>query len=287
MKKIVKIMAFAASCVILLSACDDKTVKSDSETENPITETLKEGMYKDDKGNIYNKNGTLFQRADGSKPKVKISGGILVTNNNGTLVDDNGVIIGTISDSGEITYSEAGTSYIENNSESNYDNGDIPENAIECNDSIPECQKLGFGEGTYLPLNSSLSGDSSDVDSAGFAANINQFVIKSDGKTIYFDLDQSQLKKNYIQILKNHAESLLQNEDFRILIEGHADERGSREYNIALSERRAKAVERFLKAEGVLSTQMTTVAYGEERPIDFGHNQAAWAKNRRVVIIYQ
>ena len=67
-------------------------------------------------------------------------------------------------------------------------------------------------------------------------------------------------------------------------LEGHADERGTREYNLALGERRAQAVERYLQVQGVAAGQMETISYGEERPVDGSHNEAAWAKNRRAEI---
>jgi peptidoglycan-associated lipoprotein len=71
------------------------------------------------------------------------------------------------------------------------------------------------------------------------------------------------------------------------VIEGHADERGTREYNLALGERRANAIRSFLTAAGVSSTQIETVSYGEERPDDPGHSEAAWARNRRAVLVYR
>jgi peptidoglycan-associated lipoprotein len=70
------------------------------------------------------------------------------------------------------------------------------------------------------------------------------------------------------------------------LIEGHADERGSREYNIALGERRATAVQRFLEAEGVDRAQINTISYGEERPAAFGSDEVSWSENRRAVLVY-
>lgn len=106
-------------------------------------------------------------------------------------------------------------------------------------------------------------------------------------KVIYFDYDLSEIRSEFIPTLRAHAEYLVNNQSARLLIEGHCDERGSREYNIALGERRANAVRRFLEAEGVSPLQLETVSYGEERPAMEGHEEFAWAKNRRAELVYQ
>ena len=105
-------------------------------------------------------------------------------------------------------------------------------------------------------------------------------------RVIYFAYDQSTIEPEYFEILDAHSELLASNPNLTIRLEGHADERGSREYNIALSERRAKSVKQFMDLKGVGSEQSQTVAYGEELPVDPGHNEAAWSKNRRVEIKY-
>jgi len=105
-------------------------------------------------------------------------------------------------------------------------------------------------------------------------------------RTIYFELDQSDIPAQYYDLLRAHGRYLSENTGTSITVEGHADERGSREYNIALGERRADAVRRFLQAEGVGSGQITTISYGEERPADPGHDESAWGLNRRAVILY-
>ncbi len=105
-------------------------------------------------------------------------------------------------------------------------------------------------------------------------------------RVIYFAYDQSTIEPEYFEILDAHSELLASNPNLTIRLEGHADERGSREYNVALSERRAKAVKQFMDLKGVGSEQSQTVAYGEELPVDPGHNEAAWSKNRRVEIKY-
>lgn len=105
-------------------------------------------------------------------------------------------------------------------------------------------------------------------------------------RVIYFAYDQSTIEPEYFEILDAHSELLASNPNLTVRLEGHADERGSREYNVALSERRAQAVKQFMDLKGVGSEQSQTVAYGEELPVDPGHNEAAWSKNRRVEIKY-
>jgi len=105
-------------------------------------------------------------------------------------------------------------------------------------------------------------------------------------KVIYFDFDQYQIRSEFIPTLRAHAAYLNANSQVSLTIEGHCDERGSREYNIGLGERRANAVQRFLEAEGVSGSQLNTLSYGEERPDELGHNEAAWAKNRRALLSY-
>lgn len=106
-------------------------------------------------------------------------------------------------------------------------------------------------------------------------------------KVVYFDFDQSTIRSEFIDTLRAHAAFLASNPDLRITVEGHCDERGSREYNIGLGERRANAVLSFFAAEGVSASQVNTISYGEERPADPGHDEAAWAQNRRAVLVYE
>jgi peptidoglycan-associated lipoprotein len=105
-------------------------------------------------------------------------------------------------------------------------------------------------------------------------------------RVIYFDYDQATISEKYTTILAAHAELLANYPEMRIRLEGHADERGSREYNVALSERRAETVRQYLSFKNVGSEQMETVAFGEEKPLVPSHNDTAWNKNRRVEINY-
>ncbi|WP_394179224.1 peptidoglycan-associated lipoprotein Pal [Marinomonas posidonica] len=103
----------------------------------------------------------------------------------------------------------------------------------------------------------------------------------------YFDFDKSIVRPAAREALAKHAEFLVANPDARIVLEGHADERGTREYNMALGERRAKAVSRYLTIQGVAASQIETVSFGEEVPVAFGHDADAWQLNRRVEVRYE
>ena len=106
-------------------------------------------------------------------------------------------------------------------------------------------------------------------------------------RVILFDYDTAQLRSEYLDVVTQHGRFLAQNPDGRVRLEGHTDERGTREYNIGLGESRAKTIARMLQLQGVSSAQVRTISYGEEIPVDEGHNNGAWAKNRRVNIIYE
>jgi len=105
-------------------------------------------------------------------------------------------------------------------------------------------------------------------------------------KIIYFGYDISEIQADYQDVVAAHGSYLAANPEVRVTVEGHADERGSREYNIALGERRANAVKRLLLAQGASERQVTTISYGEERPADIATNDASWASNRRVELAY-
>lgn len=98
---------------------------------------------------------------------------------------------------------------------------------------------------------------------------------------IYFDFDRAELKPEARATLKQKADWLMENSEFSVRIEGHCDERGTNEYNLALGERRANAAVEFLKTLGVSGNRLSTLSFGEERPAVSGHNEGAWAQNRR------
>lgn len=106
------------------------------------------------------------------------------------------------------------------------------------------------------------------------------------GMVIYFDFDQSELKPEYTDLLARHATHLANNPGTSARLEGHADERGSREYNIGLGERRSQTVRRMLLIQGASANQISTVSFGEERPAAVGSDEESYALNRRVEIKY-
>jgi peptidoglycan-associated lipoprotein len=106
-------------------------------------------------------------------------------------------------------------------------------------------------------------------------------------RVIYFDFDKSDIKSEYRPTLQAHAEYLADHPNVHVRLEGHADERGTREYNIGLGERRANSVRAYLTLQGVSASQIETISYGEERPVAMGHDESSWRLNRRVEIVYQ
>jgi peptidoglycan-associated lipoprotein len=105
-------------------------------------------------------------------------------------------------------------------------------------------------------------------------------------RVVYFDLDQTVIKPEFQAQIACHAAYLRQFPEARVRLEGNTDERGSREYNLGLGERRGNAVQSALTAAGASSSQLNVVSYGEERPVCRQHDEACWSKNRRVEIIY-
>jgi peptidoglycan-associated lipoprotein len=106
-------------------------------------------------------------------------------------------------------------------------------------------------------------------------------------RTVYFDFDKSVILEGDRAVLEAHARYLSDNPGATVTLEGHADERGTREYNMALGERRSVATRQYMSLLGGAGQQLRTVSYGEERPAAMGHHEEAWALNRRVEIIYR
>jgi peptidoglycan-associated lipoprotein len=105
-------------------------------------------------------------------------------------------------------------------------------------------------------------------------------------KVIYFDFDKSEIKPEFADLVTAHARNLTAHPNLRIKLEGNTDQRGTREYNIGLGERRAQAVRRAMMLQGVAESQLTTVSFGAERPAAEGDDEAAWSQNRRVELVY-
>jgi peptidoglycan-associated lipoprotein len=105
-------------------------------------------------------------------------------------------------------------------------------------------------------------------------------------RSVYFDYDSNAVKDEYRDLVTRHSRYMADKRDTRIRIEGNCDERGSREYNLALGQRRAEAVKKVMTVLGVAEMRIETVSYGEEKPASPGHDEAAWAQNRRADIKY-
>jgi peptidoglycan-associated lipoprotein len=108
-----------------------------------------------------------------------------------------------------------------------------------------------------------------------------------DMKLVYFDYDKFDIRAEFRDMLAAHAAYLIANPSQMVVLEGHADERGTREYNLGLGERRAKQVATYLQVKGVSAAQIDVVSYGEEQPIDLGKSETAYAQNRRAEFVYK
>ena len=106
-------------------------------------------------------------------------------------------------------------------------------------------------------------------------------------RSIYFDLDKYEVKDEFKDLVAAHAKYLVANKGFKVLIQGNTDERGSREYNLSLGQKRSDAVKRSLTLLGTRDDQVESVSLGEEKPKNPGHDESAWADNRRADILYK
>ena len=125
----------------------------------------------------------------------------------------------------------------------------------------------------------------SDVGSTNVPGSAADFAAQSGSDRVLFVLDSYEIDDEARTILGKQAEWLARYPSVRVTIEGHADERGSREYNLALGDRRATAAKNFLAAQGVSTSRMSTISYGKERPVAEGSDEASWAQNRRAVTV--
>ncbi len=151
---------------------------------------------------------------------------------------------------------------------------------------IPSQNPIGFNDGTADGTSIS-EGDANpisnnrDINAAGRTRNTDQFA----SETIYFDLDKAIVKQEEMSKIATVADFISKNPSHDILVEGHCDERGTEGYNLALGDRRALAIREALISAGAPADNIHTVSFGESRPADPGHTQAAWAKNRRGVFV--
>ena len=105
-------------------------------------------------------------------------------------------------------------------------------------------------------------------------------------RSVYFDYDQYAVKQQYVDTVESHAKYLQSNQNTKLKVEGNADERGSREYNLALGQKRAEAVKKLMVVTGAGESQVEAISWGKEKPKALGHDEAAWAENRRADIAY-
>lgn len=106
-------------------------------------------------------------------------------------------------------------------------------------------------------------------------------------RVIYFDFDSDTISQDYLDLIAHHGKYLANNADMKLRLEGHADERGTREYNVALGNRRAQAVRRLVLFQGANANQIEVISYGEEKPVALSHDEDAWRLNRRTELIYE
>ena len=153
-------------------------------------------------------------------------------------------------------------------------------NVIEPPNAGSQVSGATQGEGASTS-GSALGGDAGTQGGSGMGADA-PFA----RKVIYFDFDKSEIKPEFAAVVAAHARNLTGHPNMHMKLEGNTDERGTREYNIGLGERRAQAVRRALMLQGVSQSQLTTVSFGAERPAVEGDDEAAWAQNRRVELVY-
>ena len=154
--------------------------------------------------------------------------------------------------------------------------------------TVPEDSTAGMGEQGTSGAGTSGYGDSGRP-SGGTALDAEQQAraeLQRLGLVIYFAFDRAEIKPEFFSVIAAHARYLNDDPGRRLRLEGHTDERGSREYNIGLGERRAQAVKRALMLQGVAEDQIVTVSYGEERPSVLGSDDESYSRNRRVEISY-
>ena len=140
----------------------------------------------------------------------------------------------------------------------------------------------GNSQFNYLPGTNNDPNNTQDITLAG----LNNATNLLSQRVIYFDYDKAAIRPEYMVLINTHAKLLSKYPNLKMRLEGHADERGSREYNVALSAARSQSVKNIMVAQGPSSKQMRTIGFGEEVPIVLGHNNKSWQKNRRVEIKY-
>ena len=167
--------------------------------------------------------------------------------------------------------------------------------AIAISGSAASKKKGGSVEVEDATIGSSTDSSSSGIGSEDTTAG-EIIILESDDqgdmddplgqRVVYFDFDSANLTPEAQMVVEAHAQYLSGNPGMAVVLEGHADERGTREYNLALGERRANSVSEIFQALGVAPDAIRTISYGEERPVSMGQDEGAWSLNRRVEILY-
>jgi peptidoglycan-associated lipoprotein len=158
--------------------------------------------------------------------------------------------------------------------------------------SVTACSKSSTRDGATSTNTSTATPSTSSTTGQGAGGGITVSPLEAQQAelmkqlVVYFDFDQAEIKPEFNAMLAAHGQYLAKNASVTLRLEGNTDERGSREYNIGLGERRAQAVRRALMLQGAAANQLTTVSYGEERPVATGSNEEAWRLNRRVDLVY-
>ncbi len=145
-------------------------------------------------------------------------------------------------------------------------------------------QASDFDEPVIRPLSDDSFGDTQAQDDPWLQLNEPGSLLAQ--RSIYYDFDRYDIKEEYVPIIEAHADFLLTHPELKIKVEGNCDDRGSREYNLALGQRRAESVKRAMTLLGVEEDRIETVSFGAERPVAFGQDEASWAQNRRSDIVY-
>lgn len=153
-------------------------------------------------------------------------------------------------------------------------------------DNVPVEERTGSAVQAVDAGANANAGAQSSVASVNLDRNPNE-VLAAGQRAVYFDFDSFVVKPEYQALIEAHARYLKTNKNRKVSLEGHADERGGREYNLALGQKRAEAVRRALSLVGVADNQMEAVSFGKEKPAVQGSDEAAWAKNRRVEFGYR
>lgn len=144
--------------------------------------------------------------------------------------------------------------------------------------------QLGGLDGSGQFSGSQLAGSDKTVSYERNAINDPANVLAE--RVVYFDFDSDHVSPDFIALVNHHGRYLMSNNDVIMRLEGHGDERGTREYNVALGNRRAEAVKRLLMLQGAQPDQISVISYGEEKPVALDHDEEAWRLNRRVELVY-